>query len=444
MEPPEVRYALTKDGYRLAWQQWGSGPEVFVVPPLVSNVELVWEQELFRRAFEYFGDHVRMTAFDKRGIGLSDQFSEPPTLEQRCEDILAVMDAAKLERPTLMGLSEGGLMAQLFTALHPGRVDRLVLGNSHPGASAFVELEPDLEDKIRKFRRMTDHWGTDIQWFVEWFNPSQADNAAFVRWMGRYARLSATPASIRRQVQSISTLDARDHLSQIAAPTLVTHVAEDGVIPPAAGPWLAERIPDATFEQLGGADHFGLADPEWRAQADVHLEFICGSVSTSHTEKRLATIVFTDIVGSTERSASEGDEQWRLTLDSHDRIGWAAANHHRGVLVKNTGDGLLLRFESPADAFDFAREVRHELDSVGLPIRCGLHTGQIELRANGDISGVAVNLAKRVEEAAGAGQILVSSTVRDVMLGGEAQLEDRGEHTLKGFDSPWRLYELAG
>ena len=172
-----------------AWQQWGSGPDVFVVPPLISNCELIWEQELYRRGLEYQGEHVRVTAFDKRGIGLSDRFDSAPTLEQRCEDILTVMDATRLEHATLIGFSEGGLMSQLVHGAASRRVERLVLGNSAPGLSASVELDPDLDTTLAKFGRLIEEWGTNPQWFVESFNPSQKDNAAFVRWCGRFQRI---------------------------------------------------------------------------------------------------------------------------------------------------------------------------------------------------------------------------------------------------------------
>ncbi len=443
MEVPDVQYARTNDGVRIAWQQWGSGPDVLVVPPIISNCELIWEQELFRRSLEYQGDHTRVTAFDKRGIGLSDRFDAAPTLEERCDDILTVMDAAGLERATLVGFSEGGLMSQLFTVLHPERVDRLVLGNSNPGLAATVEFSSDLDTTLRKFERLIDEWGTNPQYFVDWFNPSQKDNAAFVRWTGRLQRLSATSADIGRQAASLALLDAGDRLGEIAVPTLVTHDVGDAVIPVAAGRWLAEHIPGAMFTETPGSDHITLVGPDWRTVTDVHLEFICGSIAPARSERTLATVVFTDIVGSTARAASDGDEQWRRTLDSYDRLAWTLANRHRGVMVKAMGDGSLLRFDSPSPALDFARDFRREVSELGLPIRCGVHTGEIEIRADGDITGFAVNLAARVEHAADDGAIFVSSTVRDLLRGSDTKFDDRGEHTLKGFDSPWRLFALA-
>jgi class 3 adenylate cyclase len=255
--------------------------------------------------------------------------------------------------------------------------------------------------------------------------------------------LSATSADIGRQAASFAPLDARDRIGEIAVPTLVTHDEDDAVVPVAAGRWLAEQIPGAIYIETPGGDHIAFVGPEWRTVSDLHLEFICGSIAPARSERTLATVVFTDIVGSTARTSSDGDEQWRRTLDSHDRVAWAMANRYRGVMVKATGDGLLLRFDAPSPALDFARDFRREVSGMGVPIRCGLHMGEIEVRTDGDIAGVAVNIAKRVEEAAVGGEIFVSSTVRDLMLGGDARFEDRGEHSLKGLDSPWRLYALA-
>jgi class 3 adenylate cyclase len=449
MEVPEVRFT-TSGGSRIAWQQWGSGPDLLMIPPVISNVELLWEQELYRRAYEYYGEHLRVTTFDKRGVGLSDRFVDPPTFEQRVEDILTVMDAAGLARPNVQGTSEGGQMAQLFTLAHPDRVDRLVLTNSNPGAAAFHALHVDADgseeryaEMVRKYARLIETWGTDPQYFVDWYNPGQSANPAFVRWMGRYCRQSVTASDLWQQLLSIAEMDAGPRLGEITAPTLVTHHLDDGVIPVGAGRFLASHIPEATLRELEGSDHFGLAYPGWRDLADIQIEFLTGTRPERRPDRRLASVLFTDIVGSTTRTVVAGDGEWRRTLDAHDRIAWDTANRQHGTLVKNTGDGLLLRFESPVDALAFAEELRRRLAEIGLSIRCGVHMGEIEVRADGDIAGVAVNLAARVEQAAADGAIFVSSTVRDLLLGSDTRFDDRGEHSLKGFDSPWRLYSLV-
>jgi class 3 adenylate cyclase/DNA-binding SARP family transcriptional activator/pimeloyl-ACP methyl ester carboxylesterase len=449
VQAPETRFT-DSDGSAIAWCEWGSGPDVLVVPPLLSNVELQWEHEIYRRYLERIGRHVRIVAFDKRGIGLSDRFTDTPTLEQRTRDILAVMDAACLERPALLGVSEGGLMAQLFTVLHPERVERLALANSFAGASMFIAAHtaPDgsfdaLQEKLAGFGKLVETWGRDPQFFVDWFAPSQSGNESFVRWTGRFQRLSATAADLERQISSLAGLDGSERLGEIAAPTLVAHGVRDAVVPVAVGHALAAAIPGATLAEFDMGDHFLVSSEHWAPEQDVFLEFLTGSRPPRRVERQFATVVFTDIVGSTARGMSAGDEGWCDLLDSHDRIAWETADRHLGTIVKSTGDGLLARFASPSQAVDFCTALRGALIGIGLRIRCGVHTGEIELRQSGDIAGTAVNLAARVEEAAGDGEVFVSSTVRDILLGGETRFEDRGEHALKGFDGSWRVYALV-
>jgi class 3 adenylate cyclase/alpha-beta hydrolase superfamily lysophospholipase len=449
MEVPEVHFA-DSDGVAIAWSQWGSGPDVFVVPPLASNVELYWEHEVYRRFLEYMGRHLRLTHFDKRGIGISDRFDEDPTLEQRTGDIVAVLNAAGLDHPALLGLSEGGLMTQLFAAQHPERVDRLLLANTASGASNFaaVHQTPDgswgpLEQKLERFRRLVETWGRDPQFMVDWYAPSQSGNESFVRWFGRFQRQSATAVDVGRQIQSLFGLDAEEHLENIALPTLVMHGKDDDVIPIAAGRHIAEKIPGASFVELATADHFLMSSVNWMDIADLAIEFVTGQQPARRAERLFATVVFTDIVGSTTRTESAGDDGWCNTLDSHDRMAWETADRHHGTIVKSTGDGILARFDSPSHAVEFAHDLRGSLLSIDLRIRCGMHTGEIELRESGDIAGMAVNLASRVEQAAADGAIFVSSTVRDMLLGGDMVFDDQGEHTLKGFDRPWRLFALV-
>jgi class 3 adenylate cyclase len=450
MDVPEVQYA-DAGGVSIAWQQFGHGPDVLLVPPLVSNVELTWEHEYFRRFLEYLAQHLRVVAFDKRGIGLSDRFATVPTLEERTEDILAVLDAAGLDRVTLGGVSEGGLMAQLFTALHPERVERLVLINSFPGASGFIatHTSPEgslgpLEEKVARFAHLVETWGRDPQFMVDFFSPRHSDDPAFVRWVGRFQRQSATAQDIGRQIDSVASLDAVDHLGDITVPTVIMHGVGDQVIPFASARYLADRIPGSTLVELDTDDHFAFTDPDWRTLVDQFISFVAGSRPSRAAERRVQTVVFTDIVGSTSGAAATGDAAWHRLLDAHDRIAWETVDRHSGSIVKSTGDGVLARFDAPSSAVSFATDLRRALRGVGLQIRCGLHTGEIELRDNGDIAGVAVNLAARVEQACDDGEIFVSSTVCDLLLGGDARFDDRGEHQLKGFDRPWRLFSVAG
>ena len=225
-------------------------------------------------------------------------------------------------------------------------------------------------------------------------------------------------------------------------PTLVLHARGDRIMPVAAGRYLAERIPGARFVEVAGDDHFIESSPYWRDFADTWLEFVTGSRPSRYHDRRVATVVFTDIVDSTGRAAVAGDTAWHRLLDVHDRIAWDTSDRFHGTIVKNTGDGLLARFDAPSNALAFATDFRRGLRDVDLRIRCGLHTGEIEMRDNGDITGTAVNLAARVEQAADDGSIFVSSTVRDMVLGSDLRFTDRGEHHLKGFDDPWHLFAL--
>jgi class 3 adenylate cyclase/pimeloyl-ACP methyl ester carboxylesterase len=446
---PDVAFADAK-GVRIAWQQWGSGPDVLALPPLVSNIQVMWENEFYRRFFEYVGRHVRLTMFDNRGMGLSDKFKRAPTLEQRSNDVVAVMNAAGLERPALLGVSEGGLMAQLFTVHHPDRVNRLALVNTHPGVSGMLSAFrgsdgslTQLKQFVDKFTRIVADWGRDPQYCVDVFCPSNAANAAFVRWWGRLQRQSATPADIGRQVESLRGLDAGARLAEMTVPALVVHASGDRVLPVACGRYVADRIPGARFMEVAGDDHFVEPGFHWQHMADAWLEFVTGAVPTRQAERRVVTILFTDIVDSTKKAATVGDGEWRRLLDCHDRIAWELVDRHRGTIVKSTGDGVLARFDAPSQGLEFAVAFRQALAELAIEIRCGLHSGEVEVRDDGDIAGTAVNLAARVEQAADQGVIAVSSTVRDLVLGGDKRFRDYGEHSLKGFDQRWHLFALS-
>lgn len=449
MDISELRFARNGN-VDIAYQCYGTGPAVINIPGLVCNVELAWEEEVYRRAREYCGKHIRMVEFDKRGIGSSDRFNEAPTLEQRIDDIQAVMDAEGLERAHVIGLSEGGVMAQLFAARHPERVDRLVLCNSMVGFSAVESLTsmdstfaPRAKPVLANIQRVIDTWGREPEHFVSLFAPAKSNDPAFVRWAGRFQRQTCTRADLQRQFDSILTLDANDQLKDIQAPTLVMNVVGDRVIHPAMGRYLTDNIPGAVYREFPGDDHLFWVASGWHHLMDCWLEFVLGRPISARSERQFAAVLFTDIVESTARSAEVGDEAWRAMLDRHDRIALEAAGHHAGKLVKNTGDGLLMTFSSPSQAVACASHLVRELGNAGLPIRAGLHAGEILVREDGDVTGLAVNLAARVQELASGGATWVSSTVHDLLLGGEWTFTGCGEHRLKGIEGAWRLFELA-
>jgi class 3 adenylate cyclase len=453
VDVPEVRFA-NSDSARVAYQAYGDGPALVAVPPLVSNLEIAWEHELYRRAFERFARHVRVVIFDKRGTGLSDRYEKYPTVEQRIGDIAAVMDAEGIQRASLLGLSEGGLISQLFAGACPERVDRLVLLNScmpekdvetrEIYAQSYFGSEEAL---LAGLEGLVESWGVDPGYLVDLFCPCQKDNPAFVRWAGRYARLGCTSADLGRHLESINLLCAEhgiETLERIQAPTLVIQVSCDRVVPPGFARFMAEHIRGARYLEVAGDDHFCWVMPNWREVVDPIIEFVTDRpVARTEVTRRFAVVMFTDIVDSTTSAARVGDATWRETLDSHDRIAWRAANDHGGRIVKSTGDGVLAIFESPSAAVACATELRAELAAIGLDIRAGLHAGEIEVRDETDISGLAVHIAARVEHAADSGQILVSPTLRDLLLGTELQVRDTGERRLKGLDGAWRLFELC-
>jgi class 3 adenylate cyclase len=451
MEISEVRFARNGN-LHLAYQRYGAGPDVVLVPPILSNVELCWEEETYRRARHHMGRHVRVLEFDKRGIGSSDPIDSAPTLAERMSDILAVMDAEDIQRASLVGVSEGGLMAQLFAAAHPERVDRIALINSLAGPAAFAEMKSyvqagdsrrPVEAVLADFETIAATWGREPMHFVDLACPSRRDDEEFVRWIARFQRQTTSPAGFRRQLQSIVPLDAPDSLGSIRSPTLVMHVKGDRVVAPAAGRWLAAKIPGARFVEIVGEDHFAWCMSNWREMIDVWLEFITGSAPQASIERRFATVLFTDIADSTRICARLGDKEWRRTLDRHDEAAHLAARRHAGKVVKTTGDGMLVTFDMPSAALACAAELIRTMENAELSIRAGVHAGEIEIREDGDVAGVAVHFASRVMAAAPPGATWVSSTVRDLLMGSSHRLEERGEHSLKGIDGTWRPFELC-
>lgn len=442
MQIPDVHYTKV-DGLSLAWQQYGTGPDVLVIPGLVSNVELVWEHEFYRRANELLATHIRTTTFDKRGMGLSERTQEHQTIEQRLADVLAVMDAAGLERTHILAISEGGLIAQIFAARYPERVDKLLVGNS-----LVAGRPPDREHQMgaeRHIGLLVERWGQDGQAMADGFSPSHSKNEAFVRWLARFQRLSGTQHDVIRQIEDAVALMTHDSsfLADIVAPTLIINSSFDQITDPASGDWLHEQIAGSHRVVVDTDDHFMWLGDRWAEVTSIVAEYFTGIPIVATTERRFGSVVFTDLVNSTARTAAVGDRAWSETLQQHDTIAWSTADRHGGTIIKSTGDGLLVLFNLPHEAIAFCDDFRSAVEAEGLQIRAGIHSGEVELRPNGDITGFAVNLAARVEQAADDGAVWVSSTVRDMLMGGSHHFAERGEHTLKGFEDPWRLYELA-
>jgi class 3 adenylate cyclase len=290
---------------------------------------------------------------------------------------------------------------------------------------------------------LTETWGVDPSVLVEWWAPSVRDNESVVRWMGRWQRLSASRADFQRWRESISTLTIGDAQARIQAPTLIMQVLDDRVCPAANGRLLRDSIPGSSLIECAGENHFAWVQDNWREMCDEMITFLTGTAPRVVSQRCLATVMFTDIVDSTATAAAVGDTNWRTTMDSHDRIAWSTTNDHHGHIVKSTGDGVLATFETPSAAVACASDYRREVAALGLEVRIGLHTGEIEQRPDGDVIGLAVNIAARVEQAADSTAILTSSTVRDLLAGSSFTFTPAGTHQLKGIDGDWNLYSVT-
>jgi pimeloyl-ACP methyl ester carboxylesterase/class 3 adenylate cyclase len=440
--PVDTKYARNGD-VSIAYQVVGDGPHTLVgVPPVVSNVEAHWD---FPEMVSWITKLTRFSKFihfDKRGQGLSDRDVGVPTLEVRIDDMLAVLDAEGIEQAHIGGVSEGGTTALLFAATYPERVSSLVLFGT------FCRLvntdDYDVGVNLEVFEPLmdlwVDKWGTPETITLPVFVPSMAGDPEFASRLARYERQSSTPLGLRAQLQWVVDTDLRGVLSAIQCPTLILHRRNDTPVPVAHGRYLAAHIPGAKYVELDGQDHlpyFGDQD----SVLDEIEEFITGTRHTADVERVLATVLFTDIVGSTEQAASVGDRKWRDLLDRHDALARTEIERHRGRLVKSTGDGLLATFDGPARGVRCASTLARTMRSLGIDIRAGLHTGEIELRGD-DVGGIGVHIGARVAAKAGAGEVLVSRTVKDLVSGSGLAFTDRGVHTLKGVPDDWQLYAV--
>jgi pimeloyl-ACP methyl ester carboxylesterase len=438
----DTRYARTEDGVSIAYQVHGEGPlDLVFVPGFVSHVELAWEEPAISRFLRRLASFSRLIFFDKRGQGLSDRLGRPPTLEESMDDVRAVMDATGSERAAVFGVSEGGPMSALFAATYPERTSSLVLY----GTFARMMKAPDYPEGIMPER--LDAWGDMVwsQWGgavgVELWAPSVDGDAEFERWWSRLLRQGTSPAGAVELMDLYREIDVRAALAAIDVPTLVVHRANDRLVPVRQARYLAERIPGARYVELPGDDHLPMTGDQ-EALLDEVEEFLVGSRHSREPERALATILFTDIVGSTETAARLGDRRWRDLLEGHDAAIRRQLELHRGREVKTMGDGFLAVFDGPARAIRCAVAIRDELRQMGIEIRAGIHTGEVESRGD-DVGGMAVNIGARVGAIGDGGEVLVSSTVRELVVGSGIEFEERGTHRLKGAPDEWRLFAVA-
>jgi pimeloyl-ACP methyl ester carboxylesterase len=439
---PETRYAKSGDVH-IAYQVFGEGDlDLVIVNGYVSHVELAWEIEPIARWLEALGSFARVITFDRRGSGLSDPVPDAPTLEQRMDDMRAVMDAAGCERASVLGISEGVSMSLLFAATYPDRVRSLVcvggMARSTPDEGYPFGTPPEalLQAGVEL---VGPHWGTGAM--IEVVSPTQADDAELRDAFGRLERASASPGMLGQLALMFFEIDVRHVVPSVHVPALVIHRRYDRLVNVRHGRWLAEHLPNARYVELPGDDHaIWFEDPEV-ALGEVE-EFLTGSRSAPEPDRVLATVLFTDIVDSTATAASLGDAAWRRVLERHQATVSDALARFKGREIKSTGDGHLATFDGPARAIRCAREILESSRHQGIRLRAGLHTGECEVMGD-DIGGMAVHIAARVSSLAGPDEVLVSRTVKDLVVGSGIDFEDRGSHTLKGVPDEWRLWAAA-
>jgi class 3 adenylate cyclase len=434
MDPPPTRYAHSGDAM-IAYQTVGDGPiDLFVTGGPASHLELLWEEPSTARSLQRIASFSRLILADRRGTGLSDPVDRPPTLEQQMDDLRAVLDAAGVRRTALFGLSDAGLCA-MFAATYPDRVTALALCNV--AAKMGHVFPPELVEDILEM--IENRWGEGG--LLPVFAPSHAGDARFERWWARFQRAAASPGMARRILDLNLHSDVSAILPTIRAPTLVLHRTSDQLVPIEHGRAVAALIPNARFVEVPGTDNYAWAD-EPDAMLDEVEEFLTGRRRPQAADRVLATVLFTDICGSTARAAELGDREWRELLDRHNTAVRAELERWRGNEVKTTGDGFLATFDGPARAVRCADAIRAAVSRLGLEVRAGVHTGECEL-LNGDVGGIAVHVGARVTDLAGPGEVVVSSTVKELVVGSGLEFANRGNHDLRGVPGEWHLFSLS-
>ena len=432
-----IRYARSGD-VNVAYQVTGDGPfDLVLVPGFFSHLEIDWEYPGMARMLDRLGSFARLIRFDKRGTGLSDRTVGLPDFETRMDDVRAVMDYAGSSQAALFGYSEGGPMCVLFAATYPDRTRALALYGTYAKRRDPDEdypWAPTAEARLRYAQGLEETWGENVD--ISTMSPN-ADEAMRL-WYQRRGRASLSPAAARDLILMNSEADVRDVLSTVQCPTLVIHRSGDRDSRPEEGRYIATRIPGGKFVELSGDDHM----PALGADdiVDEIEEFLTGVRPAPTSDRILATILFTDLVGSTELVESLGDAAWASLLGSHHEAVRRQLVRFSGEEVDTAGDGFLAIFDGPARAIRCALEIREALRVLGLDVRAGVHTGEVERPAGGKPRGIAVHVGARIMSFAGAGDVVVSSTTRDLVAGSGLEFEDRGEHELKGVEGPRRLF----
>ncbi len=442
MNIPETRYARSGDMH-IAFQVVADGPlDLLFVHGWVSHIEHLWEEPSVARFFAGLASFSRLILLDKRGTGLSDPvpLNQLPTLEERMDDVRAVLDAAHCERAALVGTSEAGALNLLFAATEPQRTTALILLNSYARLAwaedyAFGMPREHAESLLSLIER---EWGQGVAF--EALVASQSDNEAMRQWWRRYQRLAASPGAAVTLLRSAFETDARGVLGAIRVPTLILHRAGDPFTGPEHGRYLADHIAGARYVELSGSDHLFFAEDTDRLIAEIR-EFLTGVREAAEPDRVLATILFLDAVGSTARAAELGDRRWRDLLDRYHAVARRELTRFRGVEIDTAGDDVFATFDGPARAIRCASAVVEAVGRLGIELRAGLHTGECDVTGH-KVSGIAVHTAARVAGQARANEILVSSTVRDLVAGSAIRFRDAGRRALKGVPGEWQLFAV--
>ena len=438
MERPQTRY-VDVGGAEVAYQVVGQGPPDLIWVPGWGHIDIVWEEPVFAAFLERLASLGRLILFDRRGTGGSDAVSDHarPTWEEWAEDVRAVLDAARSERTVVFAEADGGPTGLLFTATQPERVSGLILANTSARRMRAddypIGMTQEAADEVVEMYRA--HWGTPDLVARAW--PSQADDPEFVQWLAKLQRAVATPKNAAARIRYIiESLDAREALPLIQVPTLVLRTKDNRFFSSEQVRYLADRIDGAKFLEVPGGDVGVLTSA---TALEEIAEFLTGERPPVEVDRILTTLLFTDIVGSTERAASMGDQAWRSLLDAHDRTVRDHLRRFRGKEINTTGDGFVASFDGPARAIRCGLSIAEATRPLGIDLHLGLHTGECEVRGD-DLGGLAVHIAARVAACAAPGEVLVSGTVKDLVAGSRIDFVDRGEHELKGVPGSWRLY----
>jgi class 3 adenylate cyclase/DNA-binding CsgD family transcriptional regulator len=437
-----IRYARNGD-VSIAYTVMGEGPvDILFIGGFINHLEIGLELALAERFWERVGSFARVITFDKRGMGLSDRDRGAYSLENIVDDALAVLDACKVHRAAVVGISEGGSAATLIAATYPERVTAMVQYATYARVSRAPDYPEGLSVKVvrRFWRRMLEQWGDPAS--IEVWAPSAAHDPELREWWARMLRSGASPGAMRTMGLMYEDLDVRSLLPGVRVPTLVLYRAGDRVVPAALSRTVARGIPGAREVELEGVDHLFVAGDQ-DAMLDEIEEFLTGHPAVAAGDRVLATVLFADIVSSTEVATELGDRRWRALLAQFERLVARNVGRYRGRVVKWVGDGVLAIFDGPARAARAALSIAHDARAFGLEVRCGVHTGECEL-ADGDIVGIAVNLTARVTEAAAPGEILSTSTVKDLVVGSGLEFESRGTRKLAGVPAEWTLHAVTG